>query len=413
MNFDLNIENYNRDELIEMFELPSNFDKNIVEIKEARLKDNIINNKEINKETQVQTLNFLIKAKNIILNDSKPQKNGILQQKIEDFYNSSYELKTSKLEDREEHMVQVRPEKPYLSSYPSEFFPGIINPIKKRTIKKNLNIDTKFRENYYTSSASNFNFSLPINFNDVLQMQLASIELPTTYYVVSKQYGNNFFSITVDASSTVINIPDGNYTQETIMDAINNQLSLAGAPYSDVVFTINLTNGTTGSGQTLVGFSTLPTAHTILELNFQADRYGVSDRNTPLPLKFGWTLGFRNGIYTGNFNYVSEGVVDITGPKYFFLVVDDYNNSVNNNFYSAFNSSILNKNILARISLQANTFNILEQNTLSLITTPREYFGPVNIQTMNIQLLDEYGRIVDLNNMDFSFCVTLTTVYDL
>jgi hypothetical protein len=170
MNFDLNIENYNRDELIEMFELPSNFDKNIIEIKEARLKDSIINNKEINKETQVKTLNFLLKAKNIILNDSQPQKNGTFQQKIEDFYNSSYELKTSKLEDRQEHMVQVRPEKPYLSSYPSEFFPGIINPIKKRTIKKNLNIDTKFRENYYTSSASNFNFSLPMNFNDVLQM---------------------------------------------------------------------------------------------------------------------------------------------------------------------------------------------------------------------------------------------------
>jgi hypothetical protein len=31
---------YNRDELIQMFELPSNFDKNIVEIKEAKMKDN-------------------------------------------------------------------------------------------------------------------------------------------------------------------------------------------------------------------------------------------------------------------------------------------------------------------------------------------------------------------------------------
>jgi hypothetical protein len=412
MNFDLNIDNYTRDELIQMFELPSNFDRNIVEIKEARLKDGILNNKEINKETQSKTTNFLIKAKNIILNDSQPQKNGVLQ-KIEDFYSSSYELKTSKLEDKEEHMIQVRPEKPYLASYPSEFFPGVINPIKKRTIKKNLNIDTKFRDNYYTTSASNFNFGLPTNFNDVLQMQLASIELPTTYYVVSKQYGNDFFSISVDASaSIVINIPDGNYTQSTIIDAINNQLTLAGAPYNDVIFTINLTNGTTGSGQTLVGFSAIGT-HSKLELNFQADRFGVSDRNTPLPLKFGWILGFRNGIYTGNLNYVSEGVVDITGPRYLFLVVDDYNNSVNNNFYSAFNSSILNKNILARISLQSNTFNILEQNNLSLITTPREYFGPVNIQTMNIQLLDEYGRIVDLNNMDFSFCVTLTTVYDL
>ncbi len=414
MNFDLNIENYNRDELIEMFELPSNFDRNIVEIKEARLKDSIINNKEINKETQVKTLNFLLKAKNIILNDSQEPKNGTLQQKIQDFYNSSYELKTSKLENQEEHMIQIRPEKPYLSSYPSEFFPGIINPIKKRTIRKNLNIDTKFRENYYTSSASNFNFVLPISINNVLQMQLASIELPTTYYAVSKQYGNNFFSITVDASaSIVINIPDGNYDQLTIMNAINNQLTLAGGAYANVVFTTNITNGTTGSGQTLVGFSDSTSGHTKLELNFQADRFGISDRNTPLPLKFGWTLGFRNGIYVGNKNYVSEGVVDVTGPKYLFLVVDDYTNNVNNNFYSAFNSSILNKNILSRISLQANTFNVLEQNNLSLITTPREYFGPVNINNMNVQLLDEYGRIVDLNNMDFSFCLNLTIVYDL
>jgi len=411
MNFDLNIENYTRDELIQMFELPLNFDRNILEIKQAKLKDSIFNNKEINKDTQTKTIQFLIKAKNIILNENQPP-NSNLQNKIEDFYNSSYELKTSQLEDKEEHMVQVRPQKPYLSSYPSEFFPGVINPIKKRTIKKNLNIDSKFRENYFSNPSSNFNFNLPVNINDVLQMQLASIELPTTYYVVSKQYGNNFFSITVNTSTTVINIPDGNYDQITMMDAINNQLLLAGAPFNKVSFVINLTNATTGSGQTLVGFNDL-SGNTILTLNFQADRNGIDDRNTPLPLKFGWIIGFRNGVYTNNLNYVSEGVVDVTGPKYMFLAIDDYKNNVNNNFYSAFNSSILNKNILARISLQANTFNVLEQNNLNLVTTPREYFGPVDIQILNVQLLDEYGRIVDLNNMDFSFCLTLTTVYDL
>jgi hypothetical protein len=393
-----------------MFELPSNFDRNIVEIKESKLRDSIINNKEIQKDTQINTLNFLVKAKNIILNGNHSSNTG-LQQKIEDFYNSSYELKTTKLEDKSEHMVQVRPEKPYLSSYPSEFFPGVINPIKKRTIRKNLNIDTKFRENYYSNPSTNFNFTLPTTFNDVLQMQLSAIELPTTYFVISKQYGNNFFTLSVNGSTTVIHIPDGNYNQDTIMTAINNQLSLAGSPFNLIAFVINLTNGT-GSGQTLVGEITSGTV-TSIELNFQADRYGVEDRNTPLPLKFGWFLGFRNGIYVNNLNYVSEGIADITGPKYLFLVVDDYNNSVNNNFYGAFNSSILNKNILARISLQSSTFDILEQNNLNLITTPREYFGPVNIQTMNIQLLDEYGRVVNLNNMDFSFCLTLTTVYDI
>jgi hypothetical protein len=411
MNFDLNIENYTRGELIEMFELPANFDRNIVEIKEAKLRDTIVNNSQINKDTKVETINFLTKAKNIILSEDKPQ-NKSLQQKIEDFYNSSYELKSSKIEDPGEHMIQVRPEKPYLTSFPSEFFPGIINPLKKRTIRTNLNIDTRFRDNYYSTASSNFNIQLPLNIDNVLQMQLSSIELPTSYYVVSKQYNNNYFNIVVNGENRVISIPDGNYTQSTIMDIINTQLTQAGAPFSYISFIVNLTNNTTGSAQTLVGPNVTGVV-TQLELNFQYDRNGIEDRGTPLPLKFGWNLGFRNGIYSGVTNYVSEGIVDLTGPRYFYLVVDDYNNNVNNNFYSAFNSSILNKNILARISLQANTFNILEQNNLNIVTTPREYFGPINLYTMNIQLLDEYGRVVDLNNMDYSFCLTLITVYDL
>jgi len=422
MSFDLNIDNYTRHELIEMFELPEYFDRNIVEIKEAKLRDNIINNKQIKKDTQIQTINFLTKAKNIILKE-QPH-NSPLERKIENFYNSSYELKSSKLEDPQEHMVQLRPEKPYLSSYPSEFFPGIINPLKKRTIRKNLNIDTRFRDNYYANSSTNFNLTLPTNFNDVVQMQLTSIELPTTFYAISKQYGNNYFTIKLDLSddtseSKVINIPDGNYTQYTIMEIINTQLSLSSTYFTYISFIINLTGGHTGSAQTLVGLNPSYTAATpspsitSIELNFQYDRFGMDDRNTPLPLKLGWVLGFRNGVYTGNLNYVSEAVVDTTGPRYLFLVVDDYTSSVNNGFFSAFNSSVLNKNIIARISMQANLFNVLEQNNLNIVTTPREYFGPVNINNLTIQLLDEYGRIVDLNNMDFSFCLNLVTVYDI
>ena len=419
MSFDLNIDNYTRDELIEMFELPNNFDRNIVEIKEAKLRDNIINNKQIKKDTQIQTINFLTKAKNIILNEPKQQKTP-LQQKIEDFYNSSYELKSSKIEDDQEHMVQVRPDKPYLSSYPSEFFPGIINPLKKRTIRKNLNIDTRFRDNYYANSSTNFNLTLPTNFNDVVQMQLMSIELPTTFYAISKQYNNNYFTSTITLNdgnifTKVISLPDGNYTKHTIMNIINEQLLNAGDPFKNISFAINLSETETGSCQTMIGPNSNSGSENIteIEINFQLDRVGIEDRNTPLPLKLGWSLGFRNGVYTGNLNYVSEGVVDVTGPKYLFLVVDDYNTSVNNGFYAAFNSSVLNKNILARISLQANLFNVLEQNNLNIVTTPREYFGPVNINNLTIQLLDEYGRIIDLNNMDYSFCLSLITVYDI
>jgi hypothetical protein len=242
-------------------------------------------------------------------------------------------------------------------------------------------------------------------------MVLNSIELPTSFYVISKQYENNFFSVTIDNQSKVVNIPEGKYNQASMVKTINNELSILGAPFSNIVFNIDLTNNS-GSNKTIVG------ADMIFELNFQADKYGNVDHGTPLPLKFGWLLGFRNGVYVNNENYVSEGVVNLSGPNYLYLVVDDFNNNVNNGFYSAFNSSILNKNILARISInqgsnQGDNYGTIIQNNLNVITTPREYFGPVNLKNLNIQLLDEYGRIVDLNYSDFSFCLKLTLQYDI
>ena len=416
MSFDLNINNYNRNELIEMFDLPDNFDEKILEMKETKLKNSILINQEINKETQNKTINFLDKAKKIILNGNL--KSEKINNLIEKIYNTNFSLKNTEIENKSinEHMVQIKQETPYISSLPSDIHPGVINPLKRRTIKQNLNIDTRFRDNYYTSSATNYNLTLPIIFSKVVSMQLSAIELPCTYYSVSKQYGNNFFTLIVNGNPAIINIPDGNYSQLNIFQIIEEQINtfvIVDPDFAHVIFTCNLTNNENGSGQTIVGFNGEQTPNATLELNFQADRFGIQDQNTPLPLKFGWLLGFRNGLYVNNTNYVSESVLDITGPRYLYLVVDDHNNSVTNNFYSAFNSSILNKNILARISLQAPVFNILEQNNLNIVTIPRDYFGPVNLQNLNIQLLDEYGRNVDLNYMDFSFCLNLTCIYDL
>jgi hypothetical protein len=415
MNFDLNINNYKREELIDMLDLPANFDNKIIELKEAKLIDSIINNTEISKETQMKTIQFLNEAKKLILHGDNKTNN--LTNLVERIYQTDFTLKNTEIENPGEHMVQLRQETPYISSYPSDYFPGTINPLKRKTIKRNLNIDSRFRNNYYSSPSTNFNLVLPSIFTKVVSMQLSAIELPSTFYIISKQYGNNFFTVIVNGQSAVVTIPDGNYTQEfTIYQIAQQQLNnfvTLDPDFAHVVITCNLINGESGSGQTIIGFNGSQKPNSTIEVNFQADKFGIEDLSTPLPLKLGWLMGFRNGVYVNNGSYVSESVLDVTGPRYFFLVVDDYNNSVANSFYSAFNSSILNKNILARISLQALPFNILEQSNLNIVTITRDYFGPVNLQNLNIQLLDEYGRIVDLNYMDFSFCLNLTSIYDL
>ena len=48
------------------------------------------------------------------------------------------------------------------------------------------------------------------------------------------------------------------------------------------------------------------------------------------------------------------------------------------------------------------------------IETPiRIYFGPTDISKLHIKLFDEFGRIVDLNNGDYSFTLDIDVLYDL
>jgi hypothetical protein len=419
MSFDLNIDNYKMDELEEIFSLrQGKYDSIMIEASCSKLRDNISSDRTIEESIRMKTIIFLEEAKKLLISQLN---SSHLVQKLANAYNMNSNLLDSPVIEAGNTFIIDKPKASFANSYPGEFFPGVINPLKKRTTRQNLNIDTRFRENYYATSSTNFHFDLPIKFSSVMQMQLSAFEMPMSYYNISKQLGNNFLSIKIDSNgnSYVITIPDGNYTPFALKNYLNNYVTVTVPDLNFIQFIYNIDNSGnsgssigSGSGQFIIG-TTPGNPNMYFTLNFQNDINGNPDYTNPLPLKLGWLLGFRNGIYTGNINYVSEGIADLNGSKYLYLVVDDYNNNVNNGFYSAFNASVLNKNILARISMQPTPFGITAQNNLSLITNPRQYFGPVDIQKLNIQLLDEYGRIIELNNMDYSFCLTFTSVYDI
>ena len=439
MNFDLNIQNYNKNELEDIFDLPSNYNLSILDSKALTLKNSILIDTNITAETREKTIQFISNAKLMLEkkgNADIPNSSGV----IENIYNLDKSLKTSSTIDAGSTDIIQKQSTPYVNSLPSNYFPGVFNPLKKRTLTKNLNIDTRFRENYYATQSSNFLVDLPMKFSNILSMQLSAFELPSTTYVISKQLGNNFMWLTarldndenveehveehveeqVEEKGSII-IPDGNYNPQDLIDYINNFIATdtTFSSYSllkNIIFALNIggSANNSGSGQTMVGICELYKGEPFnYSINFQYNKSGNPDYGTQLPFKLGWIMGFRQGAYEGSLNYVSESIVDTSGSKYLYLVIDDFNNSVNNGFYSAFNSSLLNKNILARLGVQANPFNTLIQNKMDMVTTPRQYFGPVDIQKINIQLLDAYGRIVDLNNMDYSFCLTFECVYDI
>ena len=43
----------------------------------------------------------------------------------------------------------------------------------------------------------------------------------------------------------------------------------------------------------------------------------------------------------------------------------------------------------------------------------REYFGPVNIERLKISLLDQYGNLLELNDIDFSLSMEITTLHSI
>jgi len=319
----------------------------------------------------------------------------------------------------------------FVPTYPAENAAKNINPLKKRLIRKTLNIDTRFRDNYYTTESTDIMINLPTVIKNAISMRLCGFELPPCpIYTVDKKYGNNFFHITIDAGTTwwPITIADGNYNMQEMVQAINNQIAA------------NATLNGGGGNLQVVADVNKPTCKIIFNfpfgapedcgLAFNLDRnieYNapniVKNNNVSLQWKLGWILGFTLAEYrmspavpgpAPGAVFMGEAPYDGAGAKYLYLVVDDFNNNVNNYFVGAFNSSILNQNILARLPQYTRNDEANQQSDAvsEMTIAERNYFGPIHIQKLKIQLIDEFGRIVSLNNRDYSIALEFNCIYN-
>jgi len=411
MSLDLDIDNYNINELEKLFGLNQKYDTTDVNIKELKLKKKLLASTSVTESLREKIIQFVLIAKNKIMHELKKLNESSLSQTYELTHETMNPL--IKVND---NYIQHKKEVEYLYSKPSEYFPGKINPLAKRIIRQTLNIDSRFRDNYYstTNLSTNYHYDLPLIIKNVVSMQLVSMDFPCTFYNISSNLNNNYFSLIIDSINLTVIIPDGNYNPTDLINYINNLLSNADGKFKYIIFELDISFTASGSGKMIVGinknYDGIPFNFSI---DFVKDINGNENKSIPLPLKIGWMMGFRSGVYVNNSTYISEGIIDTLAHRYIYLVVNDYNNNVNDGFYASFTDSILNKNILARISIQSSGFNIISQNNLGVITYPRQYFGPVNIQKLQIQLLDEYGRVLNLNNMDYSICLTMETLYDL
>lgn len=325
---------------------------------------------------------------------------------------------------------------------------GAGNPINRKTITKLLTIDSRFRSNYSDTTSTNYSIVLPYVINNVIELKLSDLELATTFYPINDEFENNYFWIKYNVEEDgaeawlyfYVYIPSSNYYHANLIDLIQTAFDDYGVPLT-ITFDLDYDNiGGVGVGTGLITIessSSVSVSNNVeseVILNFNSRKltsdvdsdynschfvtdtsiianYYETDSTIDYNQRFGWIMGFRDYYYSGSTTYITESVLDLVGPKYLFLIVNDLNNSSNVNFFSNSESSMLPDNILARVSMKGYPFNIQSQTDFSIYTEPRFYFGPVTIHRLEIKLIDEFGRTMDLNGTDFAFTLSLTTIY--
>ena len=493
--FDLNVHNYSLSELLDFFGLDQNEDAAEVERKCANLKQKINKDPKLGPVTKGKMHDFLNKATQrldqsrqtnteFFTNASNP--NGGVNDagltaaiaaamkasapapaptQFMQLKNDVEQHGDAFLITRPSHKVGIASDfksgKNALTGAP----PGIVNPVAINTIKRAINVDTRFRTNYYTTKSTDFIFTLPYKFDNVVSMSVATYQLPLTYFAVSQQYENNCILFQWESTPSAppatpnfnkqytLVVPDGNYRASFqtgggafIETAING--ILAGteiAQKTGLAYTADATSGRSifsCNSATDASGNLYPTYTGAMRIVFNVkasiDRTaesatGVSSSQSdtrPLPYFLGWELGYRTAMYemrggldsSGNLTVpqsaVSEGICLISGPQYVFLCIDDYNNNVNNYYASAYGQSTIAPNIIARLNIKqqinaAGAYGVVSGESLSTsLTYSREYFGPVDVQRMRITLVDEFGRVLDLNNMDWSFALMFECIYN-
>jgi hypothetical protein len=115
----------------------------------------------------------------------------------------------------------------------------------------------------------------------------------------------------------------------------------------------------------------------------------------------------------GSDSYTTEGVYNGAYPNYIYFVLNDFNNSQAQNVFGMYSKSIIGDNILGMIPITSQNFYVNFSNGNDYIERKREYFGPVRIQRLKVQLLNQYGDAINLNNMDYSFSLELEIGYEI
>lgn len=276
---------------------------------------------------------------------------------------------------------------------------GVSKPLKEKIV----NIDTKYRTDYDYRSYASANMVFGEKLSEVRSMEIVSVDIPITFYNIFEnndclQTGNNYLRIKNGGTSKILTMTPNYYTDISFVAEINNQLQ-------------NLSLSSDISYSVVNNKSFFKSKVNTYSLATNVDMCGnVYDSN--IQNNLGWVMGFRDTSYNLTTSGIaSECILSLKTPRHLFLALNEFSQGNSNSFVSPLEKTNQSKNIIAKICIPStvkfgDTLCVNKANGL-LVSEVRKYLEKVNIQRMNLQLLDDAGRVIQLNGADFSLCLKL------
>uniref|UniRef100_A0A6C0ERL7 Uncharacterized protein n=1 Tax=viral metagenome TaxID=1070528 RepID=A0A6C0ERL7_9ZZZZ len=243
-----------------------------------------------------------------------------------------------------------------------------LNPNLKNTITRFVNLDSQFRQ--YTSGIDSMSTDYTLDLSDTLKNALSlrvySYQIPFSWYAIDTAYGNTCLWIVDGSYNIPISIPPGNYSQTSFITQINASFANAGFTFSNInppfspispqpllsinlpvyynsnngMVTMYLNDGSFNDPKCIIPSFTITNSTKIVFYDFTGSLHCtnncLSKTNSYFNNSLGWLMGYRLPYFPVSSNGNSgTAILDLNGPKYLILVIDDYNqNHVNNSLVS-------------------------------------------------------------------------------
>lgn len=337
-NIDLDVNGYELDEIISILKLtPQYLTKQKILTKIDQLRQKYENNDVF--------FNFFDNMRVRVLNELNHYQENDFIDLNEDGGEEDSEEEEEDIYKEQRKMIITQKEQEELSNLRNKISQSRDYKFKK-VYGETLNIDSRFRPiinfidvcdpnsniNKIKRLGDHTNFTLTLSkpLKNVVELKIKTIEIPYSWYTFSHDYGTDHFFYKFDDVDNYkkVTINSGNYSTNQLIVELNEKVKLLNLEikYSENTKKISIKNN--NSKNITIKWYTKQLTH---------DKcYGTTE-GQKLNYNLGWLLGFRE-IETkinGTKTETTDGLLDVYGPKYLLLVMEDYiNNKPNSDMIS-------------------------------------------------------------------------------